>query len=61
MVVGGVRHTLAALPPDRRPDWASGPVWTGAENLAPTRIRSPNRPARCVVKVMEKTKFNFYF
>jgi hypothetical protein len=26
--------------------WASGPVWTGAENLATTRIRSPDRPAR---------------
>ena len=26
--------------------WASGPVWTGAENLAPTGNRSPNRPAR---------------
>ena len=26
--------------------WASGPVWTGAENLAPTGIRSPGRPAR---------------
>ena len=26
--------------------WAPGPVWTGAENLAPTRIRSPDRPAR---------------
>jgi hypothetical protein len=23
-----------------------GPFWTGAENLAPTRIRSPDRPAR---------------
>ena len=22
------------------------PVWTGAENLAPTAIRSPDRPAR---------------
>jgi hypothetical protein len=21
--------------------WAPGPVWTGAENLAPTKIRSP--------------------
>ena len=21
--------------------WAAGPVWTGAENLAPTGIRSP--------------------
>jgi len=25
--------------------WASGPVWTGEENLAPTGIRSPDRPA----------------
>ena len=25
--------------------WAPGPVWTGAENLAPTGIRSPDRPA----------------
>jgi len=26
--------------------WASGLVWRGAENLAPTGIRSPDRPAR---------------
>jgi hypothetical protein len=26
--------------------WAPGSVWTCAENLAPTRIRSPDRPAR---------------
>jgi len=26
--------------------WAPGAVWTGAENLAPTGIRSPYRPAR---------------
>ena len=26
--------------------WAQGPVWTGAENLTPTGIRSPDRPAR---------------
>ena len=26
--------------------WAAGPVWTGAENLAPTGIRSPDRPSR---------------
>jgi len=25
--------------------WAPGPVWTGAENLALTWIRSPYRPA----------------
>jgi hypothetical protein len=24
--------------------WAPGPVWTGAENLAPTGFRSPARP-----------------
>ena len=24
----------------------SGQVWTGAENLAPTGVRTPNRPAR---------------
>ena len=26
--------------------WAPGPVWTGAEILAPTGNRSPDRPAR---------------
>jgi hypothetical protein len=26
--------------------WAPGPVWTGAENLAPTGIRFPDRSAR---------------
>jgi len=26
--------------------WTPEPVWTGAENLAPTGIRSPDRPAR---------------
>ena len=26
--------------------WASGPVWTGTENLAPTGIRSLGRPSR---------------
>ena len=26
--------------------WSPRPVWTGAENLAPTGIRSPDRPAR---------------
>jgi len=25
--------------------WVPGPVWTGAENLAPSEIRSPDRPA----------------
>jgi hypothetical protein len=26
--------------------WAPGPVWIGAENDTPTRIRFPDRPAR---------------
>ena len=26
--------------------WAPGPVWLGAENLAHTRIRTPDHPAR---------------
>jgi hypothetical protein len=26
--------------------WALAPVWTFAENLAPSRTRSPDRPAR---------------
>jgi hypothetical protein len=26
--------------------WVPGPVWTDAENLASTGIRSPDRPAR---------------
>ena len=26
--------------------WVPGPVWTGAENLVPTGIRSPDRPGR---------------
>jgi len=29
--------------------WVPGPVWTGAENIAPTGIRSPDRPARSSV------------
>jgi hypothetical protein len=31
--------------------WAPGPVWTGAENLASTGIRSPDRPARKPVAI----------
>ena len=54
MGVGGQRHAPAALPPGKDPEpivqeagWAPGSVWTDAENLAPTGIRSPDRPARC--------------
>jgi len=34
------------VPIVREAGWAPGPVWTGAENLASTGIRSPDRPAR---------------
>ena len=49
--VRGQRHVPAALYPGKDPvlivqEFGSGPVWTGAENLAPTGIRSPDRPAR---------------
>ena len=53
MGVRGQRHAPASPYPKRVPvpivqeaGWASGPVWTCAENLAPTGIRSPDRPAR---------------
>jgi hypothetical protein len=52
MGVGGQRHGPAAFTPGKDPvpiaqeaGWTPGPVWTGAENLAPTGIRSPDRPA----------------
>jgi hypothetical protein len=32
------------LPPVSQAGWATGPVWTGMENLSPTGIRSPDRP-----------------
>ena len=33
------------VPDVQEAGWAPGPVWTGAENLAPTAFRSPDRPA----------------
>ena len=51
--LGGQRHAPAALPPRnvlvpivQAAGWAPGPVWTGAENITPTGIRSSDRPAR---------------
>jgi hypothetical protein len=50
--VGIQSHAPAALPPEKTlyhctGGWvAPGPIWTGAENLAPTEIRFPDRPAR---------------
>jgi hypothetical protein len=53
MGVGGQRHVPAAFEPGKDPvtivqeaGWSPEPVWRGAENLAPTGIRSPDIPAR---------------
>ena len=51
----GQRHALGRSLPSPREDpvpnvqeagWAPGPVWTGAEKVAPTGIRILDRPAR---------------
>jgi hypothetical protein len=39
------------VPTVQEAGWAPGPVWTGAENLASTGIRSPDRPARRSVAI----------
>ena len=43
-------HAPTALPSPvtivQEAGWAPGPVWKVAENLAPTGVRSPDRPAR---------------
>jgi len=51
--MGGQRHAPNALPQGKKPSshytggWVDrGSVWTCAENLAATRIRIPDRPAR---------------
>ena len=53
MVVGGSAPRAGHFTPGKDPvpivqeaGWAPGPVWTGAENLDPTGIQSPDRPAR---------------
>ena len=58
MGVCGQRHAPTALPPRKDPvlivqeaGWAPGSVWTGAENLAPIGIRSPDRPASSSVAI----------
>jgi hypothetical protein len=34
------------VPVVQEAEWAPGPVWKGAENLAPARNRCPDRPVR---------------
>ena len=40
------REERGPVPIVQEAGWVPGPVWTGAENLAPTAIRSPDRPPR---------------
>ena len=58
MWLGGQRHAPAALPREKDPvaivqktEWASGPVWTVAINLAATWNRSPVRLAHSELPV----------
>ena len=53
LVEGSASRPGRSLPPGKDPvsivqeaGWAPRPLWTGAENLAPTGIRSPDRLAR---------------
>jgi hypothetical protein len=43
---GRFTHGKCPLPIVKEAGWAPGPDWTVAENLAPTGIRSLDRPAR---------------
>jgi hypothetical protein len=52
-VEGSASRPSHPLPPEKdqvpivqEAGWAPGPVWTAAENLAPTGIGSPDHPAR---------------
>jgi len=38
-------HGKDPVPIVQEAGWATGSVWTGAKNLAPTGIRSPDHPA----------------
>jgi hypothetical protein len=53
MGVGGQHHVPTNLPQGKETvpvlkeaGWVSGPAWTGAENLDPTGIRTPNKKGR---------------
>ena len=60
MGVGGQRHAFTpgkdAVPIVQKSGWAPGPVWIGAENLAPTWIRSPDLPAHSDWTILDPIK-----
>jgi hypothetical protein len=41
--------------------WAQGPVWTGAENIVSTGIRSPGRPARIQAHLCELLRISIHY
>jgi hypothetical protein len=43
--IAHLMYNAHLVPVIQEAGWAPGPVWTGAENLAPTGIRSPVHPA----------------
>ena len=47
------------VPIEQEAGWAPGPVWTGAENLAPTEIRSVDRPAR--IQSLYRLRYQAHF
>jgi len=54
----GQPHAPASSTPGKDPvpivqevGWAPGPVWSGAENLSPNGIRSPDRPGSSSVAI----------
>jgi hypothetical protein len=61
-------HTPVSLPPVKTPgtqyigSWVgSRPVWTSAENLAPTRIRSQDVPVRSPVSSYGGGKYGNWY
>jgi len=63
------RREMDPVPLVQRTGWAAGPVWTGAKNLAPTGIRSPDRRAysellrryavpMCLAKTLNDRRFS---
>ena len=49
------------VPTVQQVGWASGLVWTVAENLAPTGIRSPDRPVRSCTVIFFSLSFQFAY
>jgi len=51
------RHSVPIVQED---GWAPGPVWTAEENLAPTGIRSPDRPPQTEIYICFLCKYGIF-